>query len=438
MFARIVLCIGGIVIGLALFILIFGGAILNSYVKGRITRAVEGSYPGYSLQLGELDYSFKGNCLIAQSASLNTALMTFKVGRVSLMGVRWAQLLLGTGSMADILAQGSLDATNLDFQFPHEQYGIRCKRIRALVPSSELIFDWTDFRPLFQDEDFFALDAFRTTRYRVVIPSCRVLGLDYGDLLLGKAYRTRSILLTSPYMDALSNCDKPRPPFVRSPLMVHEVLAAIRLPFELNRISITNGYLRYSERLVANDDPGVLTFEDVNISAKEVTNRSKSKNSIQLHGEGIFMNEGLLKIQMTIPVVSPDLSFHYSGSLSAMDLARLNAFLDIMEHTRIKSGSAQEASFEIDVVNGQARGHVRGIYRNLEIALLNKDTLSERGLGNRVSSFVANVVNIRNSNVPNGSGAMKLGIVEYVRKPEDTFLQFAWFALKSGVMDVIH
>jgi hypothetical protein len=32
---------------------------------------------------------------------------------------------------------------------------------------------------------------------------------------------------------------------------------------------------------------------------------------------------------------------------------------------------------------------------------------------------------------------MKEGEVNYTRRPEDTFLQFAWFALRSGVLDVI-
>ncbi len=116
---------------------------------------------------------------------------------------------------------------------------------------------------------------------------------------------------------------------------------------------------------------------------------------------------------------------------------RLDAFLDIAEHTRIKSGRAQAAAFEIDVTAGQARGHVHGIYKNLDIALLNKQTGSAKGLGNRVASFFANELKIRNSNAPDASGSMKEGEVNYTRRPDDEFLQFAWFALRSGVLDVI-
>jgi hypothetical protein len=149
------------------------------------------------------------------------------------------------------------------------------------------------------------------------------------------------------------------------------------------------------------------------------------------------MNAGTMKVLMTIPIQPPDFSLHYSGSLSAMDLTRLDAFLDIAEHTRIKSGSAQEAAFEIDVTAGQARGRVRAIYGNLEIAVLDKQTGSEKGFDNRVASFFANELKFRNANAPDASGSMKEGKVNYTRRPEDEFQQFAWFALRTGVLDVI-
>ena len=149
------------------------------------------------------------------------------------------------------------------------------------------------------------------------------------------------------------------------------------------------------------------------------------------------MNAGTMKVLMTIPITPRDFSLHYSGSLSAMDLTRLDAFLDIAEHIRIKSGSAQEATFEVDVRAGRASGRVRAIYKDLDLALLNKQTGSAKGINNRVISFFTNVLKIRNSNAPDASGSMKEGEVNYTKRPEDEFQQFAWFALRTGVMDVI-
>ena len=219
--------------------------------------------------------------------------------------------------------------------------------------------------------------------------------------------------------------------------MVHEALAAIQQPLQIDSLSITDGYLKYSERVVVGADPGVLTFTAVNMSVEGISNRGEASAAILIRAQGNLMDAGVLKVLMTIPVASPDFSFHYSGSLSAMDLTRLNAFLDIAEHTRIKSGSAQEVSFEINVTAGQARGRVRAIYRDLNITILGKQTGSETGLGNRIASFLANVLKIRNSNAPDASGSMKEGEVNYTRRPTDEFPKFSWLALRSGVLDVI-
>ena len=420
-----------------MFILVFGGAILNGYGKGKVERAFAEAHPGYALRIGELDYSVGANRLVAQSVTLSATNTTLKAGRISLTGVRWARLLWGTAALADVLAKASLEATNLDVEFPQAHYGIRCARLRASVPGSELIAEGTELRPLVGDEAFFAAHDFRTPRFHVVVPECRVLGLAYGELLQGKSYRARSVHFSRPSFDALVNRDKPPEPFVKSPLMVHEALAAIRQPLQVDSLSITNGHLRYCERVAVGADPAVLTFGAVSLSVEGIANRGEATAAIQLRAQGDLMNAGTLKVLMTIPITPPDFSLHYSGSLSAMDLTRLDAFLDIAEHTRIKSGSAQEAAFEIDVTAGQARGRVRAIYKDLEIAVLDKQTGTEKGLDNRVASFLANVLKIRNANAPDASGSMKEGEVNYTRRPEDEFLQFAWFALRTGVLDVI-
>jgi len=435
--AYVGLCLGAVVLAVAVLILLFGGAILNGYGKRKMERAFAEALPRHALRIGELGYTVGPNRLVAQTVTLSAANSTLKVGPISLTGVRWARLLWGKAALADVLANASLDATNLVMEFPQSHYGIRCARVRASVPESEMIAEGAELRPVVGDEELFAADAFRTTRFRVVVPECRVSGLAFGELLKGKAYRARSVHLSRASFDILVDRYKPVGPFVKPPLMVHEALAAIRRPLQVDSLSVTDANLRYCERVVAGADPGVLTFAAVNVAAEGIGNRGDASGVILLQAQGNLMNAGVLKVQMAIPVMSPDFSLHYSGSLSPMDLTRLDAFLDIAEHTRIKSGSAKEVAFEIDVTGGHARGSVRAIYTDLKIAFLDKQTGTEKGWDNRAATFLANAFKIRNSNPLDASGSMKEGEVNYTRRPEDTFLQFAWFALRSGVLDVI-
>jgi hypothetical protein len=431
------LCLGAVILAVAVLILMFGGAMLNGYGKGKIARAFAKAHPGYVLGIGKLDCSVGANRLVAQSVTLIATNTTLKVGRISLTGAHWARLLWGKAALADVLAKAGLEATNIDVEFPQSHYGIRCARLRVSVPGSDLIAEGTELRTLVRDEEFFAAHNFRATRFHVVAPECRVLGLACGELLRGKSLRARSVHFSRPSFDAAVNRDKPVAPFVKSPLMVHEALAAIPQPLEVDSLSITNGRLTYSERVVAGAAPGVLTFGAVSMSVEGIANRAEATAAIRLQAQGDLMDAGTLKVLMTIPIAPRGFSLHYSGSLSMMDLTRLDAFLDIAERTRIKSGSAQEAAFDIDVTAGHARGRVRGIYRDLEIAVLDKQTDTEKGAANRIASFFANLLKIRNSNAPDASGAMKEGEVNYTRRPQDEFLQFAWFALRTGVLDII-
>lgn len=149
------------------------------------------------------------------------------------------------------------------------------------------------------------------------------------------------------------------------------------------------------------------------------------------------MSSGQMTVKMSIPTTAPDLSFQCSGSLSAMNLNELNQFLEVAEHASIKSGILQEAAFDIDVAAGHASGNLRGVYEDLCIVLLDKRTGSDSGIANQVVSFVANNVKLRGTNMPDETGNIKIGEVNYTRKPRETFTKFVWFALRSGVGDVV-
>ncbi len=102
-----------------------------------------------------------------------------------------------------------------------------------------------------------------------------------------------------------------------------------------------------------------------------------------------------MKLHMAIPLASKDFSLRYSGSLSTMDVTELNSFIEPGEHQRIKSGILQSASFNINVNSGHASGTLRVVYKDVTIAVLNKNTGSEKGIFNRIVSFFGKVFVIR-------------------------------------------
>jgi hypothetical protein len=429
--------LGVVVITLAICIIIFGGAILNSYGKTRIERAYSKANPGSELQIGDLEYAVGANRLVARSVTLTTKNMTLDLGQMTLTGIPWGRILLGTRGWGNILAQANLDLINLKAEFHDAQYGLRCARLHASVPASELTAQEVRVEPFVEDEAFFAAQEFRATRFQVVLPECRVSGLEYGELIEGTAYRALSVHFTDPYFEAMINSDKEPPPRSQSPPMAHEALAAIEKPLRVEYLSVTNGLVAYAERPMPGVEPGVLTFGKVSLAIENLSNRGSGAESIEIQGHGDLMNAATLEARLSIPISPPAFALHYSGSLAEMELARLNRFLEPVEQIRINSGTAQSAEFEIEVREGQARGRVRALYDDLDISLLDEETGSPRGIRKRFVSFLANLLKVQKSNQPDQMGELRVGDVSYTRSADDQFLEFLWVALRSGLLDLI-
>lgn len=434
---RIVGLLGAAVVGFALLVVFFGGAILNGYFKHRVERAFDQAHPGSVLRIGRLTYSMTDNRMAARSVRFSRSSATLDVERISLLGVRWSQLLWKRPAFADVLVLATLDATNLDMKFPDAHYDLRCARLRISGAESGLTAQRMDLRALAGDDAFFAAQGFRTIRFHVVAPECKVAGLAYKDFLDGKSYQARSLQFSGVTVDALVDRDKPLRPFVKEPLMVRDALAAIGQPLQVDNLDVTNGALTYSERESAGAAPAVLTFSDVSLSAKDIANHGAGAAAIQVRAEGKLMDAGVLKVSMSLPINSPGLALQCSGSLGPMDLTRLNPFLETAKRLRITSGEARATAFDIDVSAGQARGSVRGNYSNLAISILDKGTGTRQNIDDWMTSLLVNDFRIRASNSPNARGELREGRVNHTKKPSEQFLQFLWLALWSGIKDTI-
>jgi len=216
-----------------------------------------------------------------------------------------------------------------------------------------------------------------------------------------------------------------------------EALSLTKKIIRVNSLNLLNGRLKYAERYAIGLPSAEVTFDALRLSAEGITNHAPPGACAVIHGTGVFMKNSTMKIHMLIPVISPEIPIRYSGTLDTMDITRLNSFLEIGEGLRIKSGTLQNAAFDITIATGNASGSVRAIYKDLNIAAIDKGTGSEKGVSNRIISFMTNALKIRGTNEPDKSGSMKIGVVKYTRKRDDTFLQLVWFSLRSGIGDVV-
>lgn len=431
--------IGAVILICVLTFVFFPDPFINAFLKDRITKSITEAYPAYTIQLGDLHYNAWKNRLGCDSITLKSSDSTFTLSTASfsVSGINWLKILMQRDSADDILSSSILDAQNAILSFQKSQNEFRFKILHISVLDSEMTADSIRYYSLINDEQFFAKSQFKQTRFRFDIPQIKIKGLDCLSLLQGKIYNAGSINIHDVFADILVNMDKPYNKNSPNPQMLNEILSSMKEIIKIDSLKVINGRLKYCERFAVKAAPGVITFNKVNVSISGITNHSVIPDTAIIHGEGIFMNSGTMKLDMVIPLASKEFSLKYSGSLSTMDVTNLNAFIESSEHQRIKSGILKSAAFNINVNSGHATGNLRMAYEDLTVALINKDTGSEKGIFNRVLSFLGKVFIIRTTNMPDENGEMKIGEIKYTRNPEDYFLQYVWFALRGGVADVV-
>jgi len=433
------LAIGSIAIVCLLLLLLFPDPVLNRFVKPRITEAFAEAYPANLLRIGSMQYSVVKNRVVFDSVAISTADSSFSgsVGQLSIRAVAWTPLLWGGSLAPDDFSSAVTDARDILLTFSQGQYVLRCEALHVSVPDSEISAEALEIHPPGDDEQFFAESTFRQTSLRCAIPRVRAGGVALLEAAQGKMFRTRSIHIDEPVIDILVNKDKTSAKASSTPLMPNEILASIKDTLEVDRLTILNGGMKYGERFAVGGKRALITLDSMQILAEGIANYGNRDSALVIHAQGEFMQAGTMSVRMSIPVGSPEFSLQYSGSLSRMNVAALNPFLETAEQMRITTGVLQTAAFDITVRAGRANGSVRVVYRDLKLAVINKHTGSETGFADGLASFIANTFKIRGTNLPDKSGAMVIGKVKYVRQREDPFFRFVWFALRSGVGDVV-
>jgi hypothetical protein len=431
--------VGTIVLVCALTLLFFLNPFVNRFIKPRITKAFIEAYPACSIRIADMNYSVLKNRFGFDSVALSAVDSTFSstIGPFSISGIGWMHLFWGGSLALNDFDNLIVDAQDIVLNFPQSRYKLHCEWLRVSVPDSGIVVEALEVYPLGDDEQFFAGSKFRETRFRLIVPHTRVMGLACLELLQKKRYHTRSIQIQDALLDVLVNKDKPNKKDAPNPPMPNDILASIKETLQIDSLSIVNGRLKYIERFEIGAKPAWITFDSIQALTEGITNHHDHGAAMVIHAQWKLANAGTMKLLMSIPVASPEFLFQYSGSLGRMDLSALNSFLEISDQMRIKTGVLQEVTFEVNFASGHASGQVRGVYRDLTLAAIDKYTRSEKGFSNGIISYLANTFKINKNNVPDKSGSIRIGEVKYIRQPDDSFINVVWFSLRTGVRDVV-
>jgi hypothetical protein len=432
--------VGAIFLISVLSFVLFPDPFINSIAKHKITNALTEAYPEYSILLGDMHYSIWDNRLECDSIILKSKDSTFthSTGSFSISGISWIKILLQNDFNANSLSSSVINAQICVLRFHKSQEELRSGMLHISVVDSVIMLDSIKYHPSINDAQFFAKSQFRQTRARLDIAQIKIIGFDFLSFLKGDKYTARKISMHDVVADVLLNKDKPKNENEPNPRMPNEIFSSIKEIITIDSLEIINGRLKYSERFEINALPGVVTFNKFNISVSGISNHKAKPETTIINANGLFMNTTPMKVFMSIPLTSKKFSLRYSGTVGKMDVDELNKFLEPVENKHVNSGVIQSAVYNINVNSGQANGNLRVAYSDLKIVNFNNSIGAvSTGPLNMISNYVGNMFIIQTTNLPDEKGLMKIGEINYLRKPQEYFFQFLWLSLRSGVGDVV-
>ncbi len=420
-------------------VLIYRDYLMAHIIQPQIALSIESVLPQYKVNLGALHYSFSDSFVSCDSVLLqakdNSLNVTFEECLIS--DVDWFAIVgLGKHTIGAQLWR-SVSVKHTSVELLSSGYVCGGDLLRLNMKDSSLSIQNAYYRPQLDDEAYFDKLKTRKCRYRATIPQLHIDGLNVQKLIEARSNTARSLHVNDLSLDvALRKYMPSDTQTTRTPMPV-EQLAALQQWLRIDSVVVTVQELRYSEQFKKRGPEAFVTFNRIAALVTNIDNRPTLDSSIHIEAQGYLMDNGLMKVKLDMPFTPQDFSMHVSGSLSSMNLKLMNNFVEVAEHRRISDGVFKGAQYTFDAKDGRSRGTVAMQYKDLYVKLLDKKNGSEKGLGNRITSFLANLLVLHSSNLPEKGGAYRVGKVAYTRQQNDTFVQFIWYSLSGAIGPIV-
>lgn len=205
-----------------------------------------------------------------------------------------------------------------------------------------------------------------------------------------------------------------------------KMLRTIKFPMFIENLHLKNSYLEYEEDTEKSDGPGKLSFSNFNMRVQNL-NSAKMKGKptdVKIKIDCSFLNASPLSVNWNFNVADLKDRFRISGRTTGIPATSLNVF--IVPYMNVSArGTIQEMLFDFKGNPAGLGGSFNLKHKDLQIAVLNKDTKEK----NTLLSAVANVF-IKNTSEKFPESVVVEGIE---RDPTKSFFNLFWKGIEDGL-----
>ena len=319
-------------------------------------------------------------------------------------------------------------------------YSLEMRNMQGNLQDSLVTIDSLGWIAKYSEDEFAAKHKYARARTEFRCADIRGEGVNFSGLLTGSGIRVREVAAPVWSIDYYKDQRKQANPHIVPAQLPNDLVRVVKLPITVSTINVTNGNIRFRERIAGASDAGLLTFDHVNVAATPFTTDSVNPlyhTPTKFDLSAVFIGESHLAAQGSYAMTDSVLNFSINGQVGGFNANRLNSHLVSNERVEIKKGVLDTGVITLNTVNGTATTTVTPIYHELALKVLPSDPKDPADLKEGAETFIADNFILRRDN-PDDKGEKPVSATTTLtRKNEQEFFQFIWLALRQSIGTVI-
>ena len=226
----------------------------------------------------------------------------------------------------------------------------------------------------------------------------------------------------------------PRPPDrKRSP---QQVAAEATSSFRLDTLLVDRGTIVYREREPKRPKPGYVSFDSVRAAVLHLR-LPAGRDTVRIGARARLMNQGLLTMQLSVPLDAPDFRYELSGRLGRMQAEAFNRFLSQNEKFEFDGGRVDLITYRQSAKAGRVTTVVTPRYRDLSVERSGEAKEPLGALKRAAEELIADALVVRSHNSEAEGDDIRTVRTVHRVDPTVGWFQVIWFGLREGLTKAI-
>jgi hypothetical protein len=311
-------------------------------------------------------------------------------------------------------------------------YTFNASGIIYSAASNTLSVNSFSIQPNYTDYDFTSRYEFQTVRIEAGFSNIWIHDFHAADYLISRSPISSHIEIGK--MDMKVFRDKRKEFRHENMPAFQDMIYNYSHAIQIDSISLNNGNVTYTVHGEKANEPGIISFNEINAKIYKITNNAVYKiksDYIELKGNALLMGKGKMTILLKGKIFDSQNAFSFNGTLSGMDANELNPILEKNAFIYATSGKIDAMNFSFTANNSRATGKMTMLYHGLDIAFKNKQTDDTTAFRERFISFIANKQVLDSNPIPGEE--VREGIIDYERDPERFLFSYCFKSILSGI-----